>query len=77
MALALSCALIAICTLVRLVGQRADDAEERRSRRQWQVMCEALGLEDFAADFDEPSIPSLPGTSKSRLSAEGEAFASS
>jgi len=49
MALVLSGALIAVCTLVRLVGQRLDDAEERRSRRQWQVMCEALDLEDFAA----------------------------
>ena len=59
MALVLSCALVAVCTLVRLVGQRVDDAEERRSRRQWQVMCEALGLEVFAEDADEPSIPSL------------------
>ena len=57
MALILSCALIAVCTLFRLVGQRVDDAEERRSRRQWQVMCEALGLEDLAPR-DEPSTPS-------------------
>ena len=28
MALILSCALIAVCTLFRLVGQRVDDAEE-------------------------------------------------
>ncbi len=58
MALVLSCALIAVCTLVRLVGKRVDDAEERRSRRQWQVMCEALGLEDLAADADESSTAS-------------------
>ena len=57
MALILSCALIAVCTLFRLVGRRVDDAEERRSRRQWQVMCGALGLVDLAADADEPSSP--------------------
>ena len=59
MALILGCALIAVCTLVRLIGQRIDEAEERRSRQQWQLMCEALDLEDFAAVADQPSIPSL------------------
>jgi hypothetical protein len=58
MALIFSCALIALCTLVRLVGHRVHDAEERRSRRQWRVMCEALGLEDLADDADEPSTAS-------------------
>ena len=62
MALVLSCALIAVCTVVRLVGQQVDNAERERSRRQWHVMCEALGLQDLAADADEPSItsPSCP-----------------
>ena len=60
MALVLSGALIAVCTLVRLVGQRLDDAEDRRSRRQWQVMCEALDLEDFAAVADQPRCSRSP-----------------
>ena len=77
MALVLSCALVAICTLVRVVGQRVDDAEERRSRLQWQVMCEALGLKDLAADADElsttsPSRPSpAPTARESTLTGSG------
>jgi hypothetical protein len=36
------------CAVARLVGRRLDDAEARRSRRQWQLMCEALDAEDLA-----------------------------
>ncbi len=55
MALLLNWAVIAVvcaalCAVARLVGQHVDDAEQRRSRRQWQMMCEALGAEDLTAD---------------------------
>jgi hypothetical protein len=44
--------IVAVCTagcaVARLVGERLDDAEAARSLQQWQLMCEALEVEDFA-----------------------------
>ncbi len=53
MALLLDFAVIAVvcavsCAVARWVGQRVDNGDEERSQRQWQLMCEALGLEDLA-----------------------------
>ena len=42
---------IAGCAVARLFGQRLDDAEAARSRRQWELMCEALEAEEFADEF--------------------------
>ena len=47
--------IVAVCAVgsavARLVGQRFDDAEAARSLQQWQLMCEALEIEDFAEEF--------------------------
>ena len=51
-----------LCAAARLVGHHMDDAEARRSRRQWQVMCEALGAEDFTADH--PGQHSTPSATR-------------
>ena len=40
----------ASCAIARWVGQRVDNAEKERSRRQWRLMCEELDLEDLPAD---------------------------
>lgn len=64
MALLLNLAVIvfvcaASCAVARWVGQRVDNADKKPSQRQWQLMCEALGLEDLpAADFDTSPAPS-------------------
>ena len=42
----------ATCFVALLVGARLDAAEARRSRRQWQRMCEALDCEDLFC-FDD------------------------
>ena len=55
----ITAACAAVCAVARWVGQHVDDADEKRSQRDWQLMCEALGLEDLAAPSDEPSTTSL------------------
>ena len=38
------------CAVARSIGKRLDDAEKERSRRQWELMCEALGAVNLTGD---------------------------
>ena len=50
----------ASCAVVRWVGQRVDNAEKERSRRQWQLMCNAVGAEDLSGDHANDSSTTSP-----------------
>ena len=64
--------IVAVCAKARWVGLRADTADKELSRRQWELMCEALGLDDLSAadpHADQLSTPlagAQPGASGPR-----------
>ena len=51
--------IVAVCAAARWVGQRVDTADNELSRRQWELMCEALGLDDLAAAADAADEPAI------------------
>ena len=56
--------IAAVCAasgaVARWVGRRVDDAEKERSRRQWQLMCDAVGAEDLSGDQANDSSTTSP-----------------
>ena len=61
----------ACCAVASLVGQRLDEAEVRRSRRQWKLMCEALDLTDLPSDEWERATAPTGTPPESHLAAFG------
>jgi hypothetical protein len=59
------------CAIASLVGQRLDEAEARRSRRQWKLMCEALDLTDLPSDGRERATAPTGTPPESDLAALG------